>query len=242
MSDEARALEFVGVVKQYGALRPLRMAALSLSRGAMVAVKGLDLPAAETFVNLATGATLPDEGEVRVFGRSTAAVTEADEWLTWLDRFGIVTDRAVLLEDLTVAQNLAMTLSLDVDPIAADLRIAVEEIAELAGLTAALIDRKVATIGPLERARVRLGRAVALGPSLLLLEHSSATLEASDAATYAGDVRRVVQARQLSAIALTADAAFASAITSDVRTHVPATGALAADGGTWTRVRRLLGR
>ena len=218
------------------------MAALSPPAGAMVAVKGLDLPAAETFVNLATGATLPDEGEVRVFGRSTAAITEADEWLTWLDRFGIVTDRAVLLEDLTVAQNLAMTLSLDVDPIAADLRVAVEEIAAGVGIEPVLIDRKIATIGPLDRARVRLGRAVALDPSLLLLEHSSATLEASDAATFAGDVRRVVQARQLSAIALTADPAFASALTSDVRTHVPATGALAADGGAWTRVRRLLGR
>ena len=80
---ETPALEFVGVVKQYGALRPLRMAALEVSRGAIVAVTGLDAAAAETFVNLATGATLPDEGEVRVFGRSTAAVSDADEWLTW---------------------------------------------------------------------------------------------------------------------------------------------------------------
>ena len=79
---ETPALEFVGVVKQYGALRPLRMTALAVPPRAIVAVKGLDAPAAETFVNLATGATLPDEGEVRVFGRSTAAVSDADEWLT----------------------------------------------------------------------------------------------------------------------------------------------------------------
>jgi len=239
---ETPALEFVGVVKQYGALRPLRMAALEVSRGAIVAVTGLDAAAAETFVNLATGATLPDEGEVRVFGRSTAAVSDADEWLTWLDRFGIVTERAVLLEDLTIAQNVAMTFSLDVDPIAAELRTTVAEIATLVGVAPALIDRKIATIGALARARVRLGRAVALGPALLLLEHPSSTLAAEDAAAFAADVRRVVQAQQLSAIALTADASFASAMTPDVRMHVPATGALTAGGGAWTRVRRFLGR
>ena len=239
---ETPALEFVGVVKQYGALRPLRMTALAVPPRAIVAVKGLDAPAAETFVNLATGATLPDEGEVRVFGRSTAAVSDADEWLTWLERFGIVTDRAVLLEDLTVAQNLAMTFSLDVDPMAAELRRTVTEIATIVGLEPALLDRKIATIGALDRARVRLGRAVALGPTLLLLEHPSSTLTDEEAVAFAADVRRVVDLRQLSVIALTADAAFASAMTPDVRTHVPASGAVTADGGTWTRVRRLLGR
>jgi len=239
---ETPALEFVGVVKQYGALRPLRMAALAVPPRAIVAVKGLDAPAAETFVNLATGATLPDEGEVRVFGRSTAAVSDAAEWLTWLDRFGIVTDRAVLLEDLTVAQNLAMTFSLDVDPMTAELRRTVTEIATIVGLEPALLDRKIATIGTLDRARVRLGRAVALGPTLLLLEHPSSTLTGEEAVAFAADVRRVVDLRQLSVIALTADAAFASAMTPDVRTHVPASGAVTADGGTWTRVRRLLGR
>jgi hypothetical protein len=40
-------------------------------------------------------------------------------------------------------------------------------------------------------------------------------------------------------VALTADARFASAITSDVRTLRPATGELVADAGAWERVRRL---
>jgi phospholipid/cholesterol/gamma-HCH transport system ATP-binding protein len=240
--SDTPALEFVGVVKQYGALRPLRMAQLIVLPGSVVAVKGLDAAAAETFINLATGATLPDEGEVRIFGRSTAAVTDPDEWITWLDRFGIVTDRAVLLEDLTIAQNIAMTLSLDVDPMDDPLRSTVATIAELVGIPPALLDRKIATLGPLDRARVRLGRAVALEPAILLLEHPSATLEAVDAATFAGVVREAVAARQLSAIALTVDAAFASAITSDVRTHVPATGELTSESGTWARVRRLFGR
>ena len=80
--------------------------------GALVALMGLDGAGAEMFVNLVTGAMLPDDGQVRVFGFDTAAITDGDEWLRTLDRFGILSDRAVLLDELTVAQNLAMTLTL----------------------------------------------------------------------------------------------------------------------------------
>ena len=64
-----------------------------------------------------TGASLPDEGDVRVFGRSTAAVSDGDEWLASLDRFGIVSERAVLLEGATLMQNLALPFALDIDPV-----------------------------------------------------------------------------------------------------------------------------
>ena len=106
------------------------------------------------FVNLVTGATLPDSGEVRVFGFDTAAITDGDEWLRTLDRFGILSDRAVLLDELTVAQNLAMTLTLAIDPIPADVRGRVEALASEAGLEADLIDRKVATLTPAAKLRV----------------------------------------------------------------------------------------
>ena len=53
-----------GVKKDYGGLRPLRLAALTLVPGDRVAITGLDAPAAEILVNILTGATLPDEGEV----------------------------------------------------------------------------------------------------------------------------------------------------------------------------------
>ena len=53
-------LEFSGTSKAYGGLRPLRIAALRIAAGDRVAILGLDQPSADVFVNLATGATLPD--------------------------------------------------------------------------------------------------------------------------------------------------------------------------------------
>jgi ABC-type branched-subunit amino acid transport system ATPase component len=99
------ALSFAGVVKDYRGLRPLRVAALDVAPRERVAIAGLDVAAAETFINLATGAGLPDEGEVRVMGQATSAITDGDAWLVSLDRFGIVSHRAVLLEESTVAQK-----------------------------------------------------------------------------------------------------------------------------------------
>src|SRR5215208_24828 len=138
-------LHITHVRKEYRALRPLRLRELQVASGTCVALLGLDAAAGEVFVNLVTGATLPEEGQVRVFGLDTAAIADGDEWLRALDRFGILSDRAVLLEELTVAQNLAMTLTLAIDPIPADVRATVGSLARDVGLGGDLLDRKVTT-------------------------------------------------------------------------------------------------
>ena len=67
----APVLELVDISKDYRALRPLRIQQLLVGPGEAVALLGLDLAAAEVFVNLATGAMLPDRGHVKLFGRAT---------------------------------------------------------------------------------------------------------------------------------------------------------------------------
>src|SRR5207244_2048884 len=84
----------------------------SVGVGEHVALVGLDPIASEVFVNLLTGATLPESGDVRVFGRPTSAIADSDDWLATVDRFGIVSERAVLLDQLTILQNLAMPFTL----------------------------------------------------------------------------------------------------------------------------------
>jgi ABC-type transporter Mla maintaining outer membrane lipid asymmetry ATPase subunit MlaF len=232
-------LQIRDVQKQYGALRPLRLRSLDVMRGATVALVGLDAAAAEVFVNLVTGAILPDTGQIRVFGVDTSAIGDAEDWLHGLDRFGILSDRAVLLEELTAAQNLAMTFSLAVDPIPPEVGTAVEALAQDVGLASGVLERKVADVSTLDRARVRLGRALALAPDLLVMEHPTATLEEADVQPFARDLRRLAAGRRLAAVAVTADARFASAITRDVRRLQPATGDLVAEAGAWHRVRRL---
>ena len=73
-----------GVRKDYRGLRPLRVEHFELRQGECVALLGFDRVAAEVLVNLITGATLPDAGDVDVFGASTygskkSAVVEPTE-------------------------------------------------------------------------------------------------------------------------------------------------------------------
>ena len=91
---------------------------------------GFDRPAAELLVNLLTGAVVPDEGDVQAFGQSTRDIADGDTWLASLDRYGILSERAVLLEDMTVAQNLAVPFSLALNPIPPEVRSQVEALVD----------------------------------------------------------------------------------------------------------------
>lgn len=228
------AIQITRVTKNYRGLRPLRVAAFVLAPGERVAISGLDVAAAEALVDLVTGATLPDEGEIRVFGRGTADITTDTEWLAWLDQFGIVTNRAVLLDALTVQQNLAVPFTLDIEPVAPEIAERVEQLAEEVGLTPDLLDRRLATIAPDDRMRIHLARAVALDPAALLLEHPTALMPRTTVAVFAGDVRRVAVARRVAVLAMTEDREFADAVAERLLVWRAATGELRARRG-WLR-------
>lgn len=227
-------LEIRNLQTDYHGLRPLRIQRLELRRGESLALVGLDRAAAELLVNLATGATLPDTGDVHVFGRPTSSMTDADAWLASLDRFGILSERAVLLDSLSPLQNLAMPWTLDLEPLAAGFRLRAEQLAAEVGLGPAETFRPVASLTAAARVRVRLGRALALDPVLLLAEHPNAMLPADEVAAFAADYARVVAARRLASLTLSADRTFASAVAEQVLTLQPATGELKAAAG-WRR-------
>ena len=227
------AVELSHLSKNYGGLRPLRIDHFVLSDAEQAAVLGVDRAGAETLINLITGATLPDAGEVRVFGRPTSAITDSADWLAVVDRFGIVTERAVLLDSLTAVQNLAMPFSLDIEPLADDLRSKAMALAREVGLSEAGWDSAAGSLDSLDRARLRFGRALALGPSVLLLEHATATVDRPSAIVFARDIRRAAAGRGIATLTIGADADFASAVADQILTLDPATGRLAARRRRW---------
>ena len=230
----APVLEMQDVVKDYRGLRPLRIAALTVASGERVAIEGLDQAAAETFVNLVNGAYVPDAGAVLVFGVSTADIATDTAWLASLDRFGMVTERAVLLEGAPIDQNLALPFSLDLDPMPDDVRTRVAALAaelELGNETLAL---RAGEASPAVRARVQLARAIALDPELLLMEHPTASLERSDVKSYAALVRRMAEARTLTLVSVSNDREFSDAVATTSLKLNPGTGALSSNQG-WRR-------
>src|SRR5690606_3492308 len=101
----------------------------------------------------------------------------------------------VLLDVLSVLQNIALPLTLEVDPIAEDMVATVESLAREAGIEAGAWHRPLAEAGPETRLRVHLARALAPGPRLIVAEHPSAGLPREAVSRVAADLARVVRAR-----------------------------------------------
>lgn len=224
-------IELAGIRKEYGGLRPLRIARLAVQAGDRLALMGFDAGAAEAFVHLVTGAALPDEGDVRIAGKDTRAIATDTEWLASLDRFGIVTDRAVLIEKLPTAANLALPLTLAIDPMTAETRRQVEMLAADVGLEPARLDDPASSLSAADRVRLHLARALAMNPALVILEHPTSHIEDRAQSRALGQMLRDCSAqRGFGWIALTADETFADATEGTRLRLIPATGQFEARG------------
>jgi putative ABC transport system ATP-binding protein len=226
-------LQLREVTQDYGGLRPLRIKSLDVRAGQRLAITGLDQGAAEVLVNLMTGSTIPRTGSVHAFGRNTTDIPDSDSWLAALRQYGLHSVRTVLIEQLTVEQNLAIPLTLDVDPLPDAFKGTVRALGEELGLSH-LLERRPAELGALDTQRLRLGRARALGPRVLLAEHPTASLARADADQLARDMSRFVSARAMAAVYITADRAFAQQAADEVVMLKPATGELVSAVG-WRR-------
>jgi ABC-type transporter Mla maintaining outer membrane lipid asymmetry ATPase subunit MlaF len=222
---DAPLIEIRDLEKASAGLPTIRVRAIVVRPGDRFTVQGLDPGAAEALVHLITGAALPDRGDVRLGGRRTHDVGTDMDWLHSLDRFGIVTERAVLLDGLSIAGNLALPITLDIEPMAADVRARVEALAALVGLDAGAVDRPAVNLSALERMRIHLARALAVGPQALLLEHPTASLSPGEARTFGAALKTAADQGRLAWVAFSNDEAFAEAAGGEVGTLDFATGA-----------------
>ena len=231
---DAPVIDVRGVSKNYQSLRPLRVERLTLSPGDTVALLGFDQQMAQVLVDLLMGTTLPDAGEVRILGNPTTAIPDGQAWFRVLDDFGLLSERAVLVDQLSAEHNLALPFTLDLRGMSEEARRDVLALADEVGLTSAELAKPAGSLGPLARLRIRLGRALALRPRIVLAEHPNASLSPDDTPMFAADFSRIIRARGVATLVLTADPVFARASASEVLTLQPRTGALTPASG-WRR-------
>jgi nitrate/nitrite transport system ATP-binding protein len=215
-----------GVSKNYSALRPLRVQELTVEKGERVAISGFDAAGAELMVNLITGASLPDHGTIRVFGRATSEIADGEAWIASLDRFGIVSPRAVMLEGSSLQSNLALPFTLDIDPVAPSVLPRVVALARECGIAREDLPKQVGELPAHVRVRAHLARAVALNPELLLIEHPTVDVAEAEKIGLAQDVAHVVHGRGATALVMTTDVEFAGAVAHRSLALQPATGAM----------------
>ena len=217
-------IDIAGVRKHYGGLRPLRINTLEVKPAERITLRGLDAQAAEMLSLLVTGAALPDEGTIVVAGRDTKDIATETDWLVSLDLFGLVTNRAVLLDPLTLEANLALPFTLSIDPIPEEVRRAVAALADEVGLGRERLSASVHSLSPADRVRVHLARALAVSPQILILEHITAALAPEESATLGQTLANIADDRSLAWMAISEDEAFVKALGGAVLALEPGTG------------------
>ena len=226
----APLLTVSGLVKDYQALRPLRIRSLTLTSGDIVSLSGLDAIAAETLVHLVTGATLPDSGDIVLFGQNTRVITDGGAWLKSLDGVGMVTSRGIVIEMFSVLQNIALSYTLEVDPIDPQVLPKAVALAREVGLADETFEMPAGRTRPDTHMRIHLARALALSPRMLMAEHPSASLPRETVSAFGADLARLARSRGLALLALTADDELAKAIGGRRLELVAATGELRLPG------------
>ena len=168
--------------KSYAGARPrevLRGVSLEVRRGEYVAVVGESGVGKSTLLNLVAGLDSPDPGSIALDGADLASLGDAGRTLLRRSRIGFVFQAFHLLPHLTVAQNVALPLSLnDIDPAQAQARLA--DMLAAVGLAAAAGAYPRELSGG-EMQRVAIARALVHRPLLLLADEPTGNLDAETA-------------------------------------------------------------
>jgi putative ABC transport system ATP-binding protein len=193
-----------GLTKSFAGPRPRRVFAdvdLDLAAGEYVAIMGESGSGKSTLLNLVAGLDRPDRGSIAVDAIDLATLD--DDALTILRRrrLGFVFQAFHVLPYLTVAQNVALPLSLlGIDGSETTSR--ASEILAKVGLTGrdASMPRELSG-GELQR--VAIARALVHGPRLVLADEPTGNLDAESAGQVLRLLREQVKAHRAAGILVT---------------------------------------
>jgi len=172
LTADPPVIELIDVSKSYRANRAVGPLSLSIARAEFVALLGGSGCGKTTTLKLINALTLPDAGEVRIEGRPIGA--EPPHLLR--RRIGYVFQEVGLFPHLSVAENIAVGPKLALWDKA---RIAARtaELLALIGLPSEIGARLPAELSGGQRQRVGVARALAAGPSIMLMDEPFGALD-----------------------------------------------------------------
>src|SRR5438034_8954224 len=200
----ARMLRVRGLTKRYGGARPRTVFSgidLDLTGGEYIAIMGESGSGKSTLLNLVAGLDLPDAGSIAFDGVEITRLDDKALTVLRRQRMGFVFQAFHVLPYLTVAQNVALPLSLlGVAGSEADARVA----GMLAGV--GLSERGASMPRELsggELQRVAIARALVHGPQLVLVDEPTGNLDPETAGQVLGLLRQQIKANTAAGILVT---------------------------------------
>ena len=171
-------LELQGLHKSYfdgsGDHHILKGADLNVEKGETVAILGSSGSGKSTLLNLIAGIDLPDQGEVRIDGKSLGQMSEKNRTLLRRRNMGFVFQSFNLIPTLNVYENLMLPLELN--QISKNTGI-IKQMLEALGLKGREESHPDRLSGG-EQQRVAIARALMHQPSLLLADEPTGNLDA----------------------------------------------------------------
>jgi len=171
-------LELQGLYKSYfdgsGDHHILKGADLNLEKGETVAILGSSGSGKSTLLNLIAGIDLPDQGEVRIDGKSLGQMSEKNRTLLRRRTMGFVFQSFNLIPTLNVYENLMLPLELNQISKNSGIISQMLEALGLKGREESHPDR----LSGGEQQRVAIARALMHQPSLLLADEPTGNLDA----------------------------------------------------------------
>lgn len=175
MSETPSAIRFENVTSVLGGRAVLDDVSFDIERGESVVVLGKSGTGKSVTLKTIMGLMTPDAGRVFVEGQ---AVTEAtrDELSEIRQHLGFLFQNAALFDSISVGENIAFPLRRHTDYNEAEIEeIVTERLADV-GLEDAYLKMPAEISGGMKK-RVGLARAMALEPSILLVDEPSAGLD-----------------------------------------------------------------
>jgi len=163
------SIEAIGIVKRFGDFVALDDVDLSVSSGQLTALLGPSGGGKSTLLRIIGGLESPDEGRVHIDGRETTKLPAQQR------NVGFVFQHYAAFKHLSVFRNVAFGLEIRKRP-KAEIRRRVMELLELVHLEQ-FADRLPAQLSGGQRQRMALARALAVEPSVMLLDEPFGALD-----------------------------------------------------------------
>jgi ABC-2 type transport system ATP-binding protein len=182
-------LEVECLTKSFGALRALKGISFAVPRGAIIGLLGPNGAGKTTCIDILLGATTPDSGSVRYFGRDFFADRSSA-----LSRINFASAYHNLQNRISVRQNLLVFAHLYEVP---EPKRTIERMGEYFEILG-IMDRRFGDLSAGQRTRVSLIKSLLNNPELVLMDEPTASLDPDIADKTLGLIEELRRERGLS--------------------------------------------
>ncbi len=171
------ALRLTDVRKTFGAVRALKGVSLEVRAGEVHALLGENGAGKSTLMAVAAGSLQPDEGAVEISGERLDTASPSAARALGL---GVVYQHPALADDLTVVENMVLAMPKQLRPKHSESVAWARERLQTIGADKVDPGSRVGELTAAETQLVEIAKALALDPSVLILDEPTAALDAEE--------------------------------------------------------------